>query len=465
MDLKKFAASLPYPIQQPLRYIYGAIPPSIRYGKAFRETYAFLQESQWWSREKLEEYQMQQLSKLLHHAYENVPYYRRVFDERGLKPRDIQDFDDLRKLPYLTKDMFKSNFGRMVATNVKLKSLTVNHTSGTTGKPIQFYEGHTATQKEIAFIFHQWSHVGYKPEDARVELRGAVNKKKPADYNPAHKVLRLSPCIDNKEVALYYLERMRSFGAGFLHGYPGAIASFAHAIKKYGLAVPFKLKAVLFASETVYDWEREITKEVFDCRVFSHYGMAEKAVLAAECERSNYYHCFPQYGVTEIDHETHEIIGTGFINDISPFIRYRTTDVASAPFLSKCEHCGREYFPVFEKVEGRLEDFIVTPQGMLITPAIITHPFKDLKTIKDTQVIQKSHDHIILRAVPWERTNPGIFRDELDRLCRDLQEIIGHEVRIDGEVTEDIGRQESGKFKWIQSEVSKDSLERGVRET
>ena len=88
--LNQFVGSFPYPLKQSLKYAYGAIPFGIRYGKAFRETYAFLQESQWWSRERLEEYQLAQLGKLLDHAYENVPYYRRVFDERGLKPRDIK---------------------------------------------------------------------------------------------------------------------------------------------------------------------------------------------------------------------------------------------------------------------------------------------------------------------------------------------------------------------------------------
>jgi phenylacetate-CoA ligase len=58
MDLKKFAQSLPYPVKQPIRYIYGTIPLSIRYGEVFQKTYTFLQESQWWSREKLREYQM-----------------------------------------------------------------------------------------------------------------------------------------------------------------------------------------------------------------------------------------------------------------------------------------------------------------------------------------------------------------------------------------------------------------------
>mgnify|MGYP001104137220 CR=1 FL=1 len=83
MNLKKFAKRyLPYPLKQGLKYVYGTLPPRFRYGKVFWNTYNFLQESQWWSKEKLEEYQMQQLEKLLKHIYENVPYYRRVFDEK-----------------------------------------------------------------------------------------------------------------------------------------------------------------------------------------------------------------------------------------------------------------------------------------------------------------------------------------------------------------------------------------------
>lgn len=75
MNVKDFAKPLPYPVKQGLRYIYGAIPPRFRYGKVFWQTYNFLQESQWWSKEKLEEYQMQRLNSLLYDACENVPYY------------------------------------------------------------------------------------------------------------------------------------------------------------------------------------------------------------------------------------------------------------------------------------------------------------------------------------------------------------------------------------------------------
>jgi len=465
MSLKDLAKSFPDPIKQGLRYLYGTIPPSIRYGKVFWETYNFLKESQWWSREKLQDYQMQQLEKLLRHSYENVPYYRRVLDERGLRPKDIQDFDDWKKLPYLDKDNFRLHFHELVARNIKLKNLPMSRTSGTTGKPLQFYENPSTSQKELAFIYHQWSRVGLEPNDRLIQLRGAmINGNRPVEHDPIRKVLRLSPRLDNKKIIRYYLENIRRFRAKFLHGYPSTIAIFASMIKQYDFRVPFKLKAVLFASETVYSWERKITKEVFDCRVFSHYGMAEKAVLAGECENTHYYHCLPQYGMTEVDTDTNEVIGTSFLNYVNPFIRYCTTDIASQIIHSKCGECNRNYFPVFPSVEGRLEDFLITPEGIHVSPAVITMPFKDLKMIKDTQIIQESLDYIKLRIASWGNCSSKVLEDELHQLCQGLQNILGPQMKIETEIVQSIQLSKSGKFKWIISEVSKDSFEKGLRE-
>lgn len=466
MNLRKIGRKIPHIIQQPLLYIYGLMPPSVRYGKVFWNTYNFLQKSQWWSKEKLEELQMHQLANLLKHAYENVPYYRKVFDERGLKPKDIQNINDLRKLPYLTKDIFKKHYSKIIAKNFNLKDLPSEHTSGTTGKPIQFYENSYTAQKELAFIYHQWSRVGFKPDDPVVQLRGAIIKgSKPVVYNPIDNVLRLSPQISNWEIVRYYLENMRHFGGCFLHGYPSTISVFASMIKQIGLSVPFKLKAVFFASETIYPWEIEVTQEVFNCRIFSHYGMTEKVVLAGECEHTNHYHCLPQYGITEIDSDNNEIIGTSFLNYVNPFIRYRTTDIASHAVTSCCGECGRQYYPVFSSVEGRLEDFIITPNGVPVSPAVITFPFKNLQTIKNTQIIQKSLHSIVLKIVPWNNCDPKILKSDLCKLSQGLLNILGANMKIEIETVESIQFSKSGKFKWIISEVSKDFLQKGKRVT
>jgi len=461
VTLREMVKRLPYPIQQGIKYVYGLLPPRVRCGRVFWETYNFLQESQWWSREKLEEYQMQQLSRLLQHAYENVPYYRRTFDEWGIKPKDIQDFDDLKKIPYLTKDTFKERAKDLLASNFNPSKLPMTHTSGTTGKPLQFFEDPFTAEKEWAFICHQWSRVGYRPGDSRVEIRGPVTRDNPVYYDPVLRVLRLSPLIENREQARYYLEKIQSVEARFIHGYPGTIASLALLAKKHGLLVPFTLKAVLFASEKVYPWQRELVQEVFQCRVFSHYGLTEKVVLAGECEYTNEYHCIPQYSIVEIDPDTKEIIGTGFLNWATPFIRYRTTDIASMPISLGCEKCGRNYYPVFSNVEGRLEDFIVTPEGMLISPAVITHPFKDLRTIKDTQVVQKDFNLIMIRALPWEDSKSESVEKELNQLCYDLRVILGETVEVRWEIVKEIERSSSGKFRWIISDVSRGFIETG----
>jgi phenylacetate-CoA ligase len=354
----------------------------------------------------------------------------------------------------LTKDTIRARAKDLVARNFNPGCLSVTHTSGTTGKPLQFFEDPLTEEKEWAFICHQWSRLGYKPGDLRVELRGPVDHDKPVCYDPVTKVLRLSPLINAEKNAAYYLEKMQVFGAKFLHGYPGAISSFASLIKKYRLDVPFSLTAVLFASETVYPWQRELVQDVFQCRVFSHYGITEKAVLAAECEQTDYYHCIPQYGITEIDPDTKEIIGTGFLNYATPFIRYRTTDIASKPISLICETCGRSYYPVFAKVEGRIEDFIVSSEGAQISPAIITHPFKDLTTIRDTQIVQKDVNLVMIRAVPKDAVDSEAMSRELKQLSQDLQAIIGESVQVRWEIAEEIERSNSGKFKWIVSEVS-----------
>src|SRR6266404_1226623 len=74
------------------------------YGSGFKRWRQLLEESQWWDEQKLQEYQDQELRGLMRHCYEHVPYYRDVFNARGLKPADFQTAADLVKLPLLTKD-------------------------------------------------------------------------------------------------------------------------------------------------------------------------------------------------------------------------------------------------------------------------------------------------------------------------------------------------------------------------
>ena len=453
------------PIRQIFQiYRYRFIPVSYHFSDLFWKTYNFLEKSQWWSRDRLIEYQFSELQKVLQHSYNNIPYYRNLFQERDISPNDIKNLNDIRKIPTLNKNTLIKNLNDMVAKNVKIESCNKASTSGSSGKPFQFYHSKEEVQREQAFVYHQWHRVGVRPGDPMVQIRGAVTKNnKEPTYSQNYNALVFSPQIKDHELAAHYLQKIEKYGALYIHGYPSAIANFAYIIKKYGLHVPFKLSAVLFASESVYEWERKITEVVFGCKTFDFYGQAEHCCISAECEVTRNYHFVPQYGITEIDSATNEIIGTGFLNYVTPFIRYRTGDIASKYDKVCCDKCKRNYYPIAKSIEGRLEDYLITPEGIPISPAVITHPFKDFKTIKATQIVQETIDLINVNIVPWEDAKPENLEVESGELRQGLSNLVGPDVKIDIHVVDDIPLLKSGKFKWIKSNVSKDSLLKGLK--
>ena len=347
--------------------------------KEFLKWYNFLQESQWWSKQKLEEYQIQQLTKLLHHAYKNVPYYRRVFNERGLKPDDIRDFDDLRKLPFLTKQIIQDNLEDLRAQNYPLRKFQYVTTGGSTGIPVGFYiERGISSVREWAFMFTQWSRVGFKTGDRSVILRGNIvqfaKKGKFWEYDPVNQNLILSSYHLTNENMPKYIQKIKEFKPDFIQAYPSAITILARFMKEHNIENFPNIKAVLCGSENLYPWQRELLEEVFRCRVYSWYGHSEQAVLAGECEKSSYYHIFPEYGIVELigengkpvieNNKIGEIIATGLNSFIFPFIRYKTMDLGMCT-NQRCS-CGRNY-SLLERIEGRLQELIVTKDKRLIT--------------------------------------------------------------------------------------------------
>ena len=458
MSIKKLVKKLPYPIQQSMRYIYGAIPLRFRYGKVFWKTYNFLQESQWWSREKLEEYQMQQLNKLLHHAYENVPYYRRIFHERGLKPRHVQSIDDLRKLPYLTKDDVRNNFGQLIARNIPKSRFKYVTTSGSTGIPLWFYEERSiTTAREQAFHQRMRDWIGYKLDDKCIVLRGNIIKRFEKgerawwEYNPVDNLLTLSSYHMTEENLFKYIEKLNGFQPKFIQAYPSTVAVLAQFIKEHGMKPIPSIRAILCGSENLYASQRKMLEEVSRCRIFSWYGHTEKLVLAGECEKDSRYHIFTEYGVTELvknsgnpvesEGEMGEIIGTGFNNYVMPFIRYRTGDLAIYT-QEKCS-CGRHY-PLIKNVEGRLQEYIVKRDNHLI-------PLGDMQirnifdNVKQFQFYQDKKGEVIFNIVKGD----GYTSKDTEDIRRELYRRIGDDMILEIRFVDHIPRLTSGKYRFL----------------
>jgi phenylacetate-CoA ligase len=227
----------------------------------------------------------------------------------------------------------------------------------------------------------------------------------------------------------------------------------AQFLERRGETLP--MKAVFSSSETLLPIQRERIESAFSCRVFDFYGHAERVAFATECERHEGKHIAEEFGVVEItdgdgvpvrDGDAGYLVGTSLYNSAMPLFRYRTSDV-SAILTEPCS-CRRTLRRVRD-VTTKAEDIVLTPDGRMISPSILTHPFKPLVQVLKSQIIQERLDHITVKIVPSSEFSP---RDR-EQLIHELQLRLGSNMSIDIELVSDIERQQSGKYRWVISHV------------
>lgn len=374
--LKEIIKKSPKIIRKPIVNMYNSFPDTMKYGRIFKQKYEFLQKSQWWSQEQHNEYQLREIQKIIEYSYENVPYYTRIFKENGISPQDIKDFSDLKRIPYLTKEIIQNNLQDLVSRKYKKTDIKYVTTGGSTGIPMGFYQDkYTETKIEWAYIENLWHRVGY---DIGKSYKMAVireNIPETGNYEYKGRNLILSSFNLTKNNMKEYIERIINFKPDFIQAFPSTISLLAKYIVDVNIPMESEnLKAIICGSENLYDFQRELIEKAFKTRVYSFYGHTEHSCLAGECEESNFYHIQSEYGYVELidskgeyvlkEEELGEIVCTGFNNYVVPFIRYRTGDMA-VNTNEKCK-CGRNY-RLIKKVDGRQQDYFIDKSGSKIT--------------------------------------------------------------------------------------------------
>jgi len=130
-----------------------------------------------------------------------------------------------------------------------------------------------------------------------------------------------------------------------------------------------------------------------------------------------------------------------------PLIRYVTNDVSAMKRVA-CS-CGRG-LPLMEDVTTKAEDILALSDGRMISPSVLTHPFKPMHTVEASQIVQDDYDSIEIRVVPRE----GYSDADTQHLLREFRERLGEDVRVRVTKVAELERSRSGKFKWVVSKVS-----------
>ena len=447
--------------------VYRTIPFRFRYGQVYAHFKNLLQSSQFWSRDQIADYQTQKMGALIHHGYHHVPYYQNIMTANGLHPSQFLSLSELRQFPFLRKEDIIQHKEKLVAVNYPKTKLLHYSTGGTMGTPLSFYnEKGVSRSKELAFMTTQWERVEYHLNDPLVTIRGNVVPSARRDhyweYEPIKNRLVFSSYHMTDDNLKNYVKKIREFKPKYIHTYPSAAMILAKYMKDRNESPFPTVRALLCSSEAFTPGQREFLEGIFQCRIFSWYGLGEMVALAGECEVSANYHIFPEYGIFELvdpqgrvidrEGELGEIVGTGFDRDIMPFIRYRTGDYAE--YLDQACACGRNH-RLLKRVEGRwLQEHIITKKGNLISITALNMHSPIFEHVKRYQFVQEVSGTVILRVVP----NRLYMEDDTRRIHHAfLQKFDARDIEFSIQLADDsqieIGL--TGKFKFL--------IQKGVR--
>ena len=441
---------------------YAALLERERYGGRYAEYCDLLRKTEWFSRAELLAYQNERLRAVVKHAYETVPYYRRRFDECGLKPQAIRGLSDLPKIPVLTREDIRTHFEDLRSRDVPRRALRTGHTSGTTGTPLTLgYDHDTVWMTYAVFDRHyRWAGCRLARDGDRIAVaRGNVivplHVKRPPFWrlNRVQNQLLLSSFHLSKTNLPAYFDALARFRPAVLDGYPSTLYVLAKFLRSRGETFP--LRAAITSSETLYEFQREVIEERFACKVFDYYAAAERVVFSNECDRHQGHHVAQEYGIAEVvdadgipvpTGSPGKLVGTSLHNMAMPMIRYVTNDV-SALREDSCS-CGRG-LEVMEAVTTKAEDLLTLKDGRLISPSVLTHPFKPLDCIDGSQIVQTAPDAVTVRVVP----GPAYTNAHTQHLVADLKARLGDDVRVEVDLVEQLETSPNGKFKWVISHV------------
>ena len=421
----------------------------------------FLEDSQHWPKEKLLEFQWQELKKLLRHSYEQAPYWQKIFKNLGITNEGIKNYVDFQKLPIITKEDIRVNKQEMIARNYLGRTWT-KATGGSTGIPLELDYTPDSYDWRMAVSKRGYSWAGCEDGVKQAYIWGtAIGKTsflKRIKENTHHKILRQryfnSFQFDEKRMK-EALKEINLYKPEIIIGYTNPLYNFAKFIRQNGI-VKFKPKAIISAAEKLHEFQRQEISEVFNCEVFNTYGSREFMLIASECEKHKGLHVNAENLFVEIIKadgtpakagEIGDIVITDLHNYGMPFIRYSIDDMAVA--YDRACSCGRG-LPMIEDVIGRSLDMIKTPDGRFVPGEFFPHLMKEFKEIKQFQVIQKSLDNLVIKIIKNGSFNNG----RLKFLQDEARNVLGQNINIDIQFVDEIPLTATGKFRVTISEIS-----------
>ena len=381
--------------------------------------------------EQLRQLQDERLQKQVKHVWDNVPYYRKKMEEKGVTPNDICGVNDLYKLPFLTKDDLREAYPYGLLGMPLSDCVRIHSTSGTTGKRVvAFYTQHDIDLWDDCCARAIVAAGGTKDDVCQISYGFGLFTGGAGLNGGSHKVgcLTLPMSSGNTDRQLQF---MTDLGSTILCCTPSYAAYLAESIHDRGIRDQIKLKAGIFGAEA---WSEDMRHDIEDklgIKAYDIYGLTETSGpgVAYECSAQTGMHINEDHFIAEvIDPETLEVLPEGSKGELVftaitkqafPLLRYRTRDICVLT-REKCS-CGRTHVKM-SKPMGRSDDMLII-RGVNVFPSQI-----------ETVLIQQGYSanyQIIVDRVNNSDTfeimvemNPDMFSDSLAKVTQAEKELV-----------------------------------------
>jgi len=329
--------------------------------------------------EELKALQSERLVKQVKHVWDNVPYYRKKMEEKGVTPDDIKGIEDLHKLPFLTKDDLRDAYPYGLLGKPLKDCVRIQSTSGTTGRRVvAFYTQHDIDLWEDCCA-RAITAVGGTDEDVvQVAYGYGLFTGGPGLNGGSHKVgcLTVPMSSGNTDRQLQF---MTDLGSTILCCTPSYAAYLGESIEERGIKDQIKLKAGIFGAEAWTEEMRRDIQEKLGLKAYDIYGLTETSGpgVAFECEEQTGMHINEDHFIAEIinpetgevlpEGEKGELVFTSISKEAFPLLRYRTKDLC---ILSRKQcSCGRTHIKMTKPL-GRSDDMLII-RGVNVFPSQI----------------------------------------------------------------------------------------------
>ena len=375
------------------------------------------------SREQLLAWQNERLVEQVQHVWDNVPYYRKKMEEKGLTPADIQGVDDLHKLPFLSKDDLREAYPYGLLGAPLSECVRIHSTSGTTGKRVvAFYTQADVDLWEDCCARAIVAAGGTKEDVCHIAYGYGLFTGGSGMHGGSHKVgcLTLPLSSGNTDRQLQF---MTDLGSTILCCTPSYAAYLAESIHERGIRDQIKLKAGIFGAEAWSEQMREEIQNGLGIKAYDIYGLTETSGpgVAFECEAQTGMHINEDHFIAEIiDPNTGEVLPEGSKGELVftaitkkafPLLRYRTRDICVLT-REPCP-CGRTHVKM-SKPMGRSDDMLIV-KGVNVFPSQIEAVLLEQGYPANYQIIVDRVNHSDTLEVMVEMT-PENFSDSLAKI-------------------------------------------------